>query len=63
MCRSLEITKEKGKTRKLGIPMLTDRVIQQATLQVQSPIYEKQFSESSYGFRTNRGCHEALKRC
>ncbi|MDG2830029.1 group II intron reverse transcriptase/maturase, partial [Vibrio parahaemolyticus] len=32
-------------------------------LQILSPIYEKQFSESSYGFRPNRGCHEALKRC
>jgi group II intron reverse transcriptase/maturase len=61
--KHVEIPKEKGKTRKLGIPTLTDRVIQQATLQVLSPIYEKQFSESSYGFRPNRGCHEALKRC
>ncbi len=61
--KHVEIPKEKGKTRKLGIPTLTDRVIQQATLQILSPIYEKQFSESSYGFRPNRGCHEALKRC
>jgi group II intron reverse transcriptase/maturase len=47
----------------LGIPTLTDRVIQQAILQVLSPIYEKKFSERSYGFRPNRGCHDALKKC
>lgn len=61
--KRVEIPKENGKTRKLGIPILTDRVIQQATLQVLSPIYEKQFSEMSYGFRPNRGCHNALKKC
>jgi RNA-directed DNA polymerase len=36
---------------KLGIPTLTDRVIQQAILQVLIPIYEEQFSDTSYGFR------------
>jgi RNA-directed DNA polymerase len=50
-------------TRKLGIPTLRDRVVQQAILQVLSPIYEKQFVETSYGFRPNRGCHDALKKC
>ena len=61
--KRVEIPKEKGETRKLGIPTLTDRVIQQAILQILSPIYEKQFSERSYGFRPNRGCHDALKKC
>ena len=58
-----QIPKENGKIRKLGIPTLTDRVIQQAILQELSPIYEKQFSETNYGFRPNRGCHDALKKC
>jgi group II intron reverse transcriptase/maturase len=60
--RRVEIPKEKG-TRKLGIPTVVDRVIQQAIAQVLSPIYEKQFSEHSYGFRPKRNAHQALNRC
>jgi group II intron reverse transcriptase/maturase len=60
--RRVEIPKEKG-VRKLGIPTVVDRVIQQATAQVLSPIYEKQFSANSYGFRPRRNAHQALNKC
>jgi group II intron reverse transcriptase/maturase len=60
--RRVEIPKEKG-TRRLGIPTVVDRVIQQAIAQVLSPIYEKQFSENSYGFRPGRNAHQALNKC
>ena len=54
------IPKENGDKRGLGIPTIIDRVIQQAIVQVLSPIYEKQFSETSYGFRPNRSCETAI---
>ena len=60
--RRVEIPKEKGK-RSLGIPTVVDRVIQQAIAQVLSPIYEKQFSSNSYGFRPRRNAHQALNKC
>jgi len=49
--RRVEIPKEeKEKVRKLGIPTVVDRVVQQAIAQVLSPIYEEQFSDNSFGF-------------
>ena len=62
--RRVEIPKEaKGEFRKLGVPTVVDREIQQAIAQELSPIFEEQFSENSFGFRPKRGAHDALRQC
>ena len=58
--RRVEIPKQGGGIRKLGIPTVIDRLIQQALHQVLTPIFEPQFSDSSYGFRPGRSAHQAV---
>jgi RNA-directed DNA polymerase len=58
--RRKTIKKEGGGERHLGIPNLIDRLIQQAILIVLTPIFDPEFSESSFGFRPNRSAHEAI---
>ena len=60
--RRVEIPKPDGGVRLLGIPTVTDRLIQQAISQVLSKIYDPMFSEHSYGFRPNRSAHDAVRK-
>jgi RNA-directed DNA polymerase len=59
--RCVEIPKPQGGMRQLGIPTVVDRLIQQALHQVLSPVFEPDFSESSYGFRPGRSAHQAVR--
>lgn len=60
--RRVEIPKEeKGKTRQLGIPTVVDRLVQQAVVQVLTPVFEPRFSDRSFGFRPDRSAHDALR--
>jgi len=59
--RRVEIPKPDGGVRLLGIPTVTDRLIQQALLQILTPIFDPGFSNSSFGFRPGRSAHQAVK--
>lgn len=58
--RRVEIPKPGGGTRPLGVPIVLDRLIQQAIHQILSPLFDPEFSEHSYGFRPGRSAHQAI---
>ena len=59
--RRVQIPKPDGGTRNLGVPTVVDRMIQQAVVQVLSPLFEREFSDSSYGFRPGRNAQQAIR--
>jgi len=60
--RRVEIPKEGGGIRLLGIPTVRDRVVQQTLNDLLTPIFEEQFHPSSFGYRPNRSCHDAINK-
>ena len=58
--RRVEIPKPNGGVGKLGIPTVVDRTLQQAIVQVITPIFEEEFQDNSYGFRPGRSCEQAV---
>ena len=60
--RRVEIPKPDGGVRKLGIPAVRDRIVQQALLDILQPIFDPEFHPSSYGYRPGHSCHQAISK-
>lgn len=60
--RRVEIPKDGGGVRLLGIPTVRDRVVQQTLNDILTPIFEEQFHPSSFGYRPKRSCHDAINK-
>lgn len=60
--KRVEIPKDDGGVRLLGIPAVRDRVVQQALLNILQPIFDIEFHPSSYGYRPKRSCHDAISK-
>jgi group II intron reverse transcriptase/maturase len=59
--RRVEIPKPDGGKRQLGVPTVIDRMVQQAMVPVLQPVFEPEFSDSSYGFRPGRNARQAIQ--
>ena len=60
--RRVEIDKDDGGKRLLGIPTVRDRIVQQCLSNIMPPIFDPQFHPSSYGYRVGRSCHQAISK-
>lgn len=60
--KRVEIPKDDGGVRLLGIPAVRDRIVQQTLLNILQPIFDPQFHPSSYGYRPGRSCHDAISK-